>query len=90
MYRSSQYGAICGVLAVAARSLPKAVETAVPPKRARPFAFTENWVCRTPTNQNSNPMFVTAEALSSKLAATRLVVPVDMSSKATEDPVVNG
>ena len=55
-----------------AKSAPllKLPETTVGPSLIRPFAFTENCVARAPSYQKSNPMFVTAEAVSSTLGPT--------------------
>src|SRR4030095_4984953 len=60
------------------------------PNLNRPFAFTENCDCRTPTNQKSNPMLNTADGSSSRLAARSCVVPLDISSSETLVELVKG
>ncbi len=70
--------------------LSNAVVMTVEPSLSKPLALTENWVWRTPWYQKSKPMLVTADAVSSTLAATSWVVPVDMSSRATPVALENG
>ena len=57
----------------------KVVPIGVAPKRSVPLELTEKRSWRTPWKKKSKPMRVTAEAVSSWSAATRVVVPLLMS-----------